>query len=348
MTTIRVFPGFNAVYYGYYVQGLFARFPTKEIVFTTKGFPKFGVNGLALVLEGTPSRKIYIHATDESAALEGALEWCDVYGKVNLDPDTIPPEQAHKVMAIGPSFGIRVWNPAATLWYALKHYTLCVLQGNSNTRKKSHFRNYYRQYRKRLPLSVYQPGVSSNSYVFFASLLRKYEHRHANEARALFIEACQTLDAIQLEGGFVRPPASYPVHDLDRFESLIFGERRYPLPEYLTRLKASAVAFSTPAVHRCLGWHLGEFLALGKAIISLPLTRKMPEPLVHGKHVHYVDGSIGSIREAVRLICQNREYRGELERNARIYYEKCLAPKRVIERILEAADAGSSLDRGPC
>ena len=37
---------------------------------------------------------------------------------------------------------------------------------------------------------------------------------------------------------------------------------------------------------------------MGKAIISTPLTREMPSPLVHGKHVHFVN-SVEEIYDAV-------------------------------------------------
>lgn len=114
-------------------------------------------------------------------------------------------------------------------------------------------------------------------------------------------------------------------------------ERRYSLKEYLSKLKRSAVAFNTPAVHSCHGWKLGEFLALGKAIVSTPLTRALPAPLLHGEHIHFVDGSPDSIREAVCLICRDISYRQRLERSARAYYLQYLQPQHVIERILAVA-----------
>ena len=95
------------------------------------------------------------------------------------------------------------------------------------------------------------------------------------------------------------------------------------------------VAFSTPGVKNCLGWHLGEFMALGKAIISLPLTRSMPSPVNHAEHVHFVDGSKEEIAAAIQTIQQNRDYRNRLETNARKYFETYLSPGRVIEHLLQ-------------
>ena len=46
------------------------------------------------------------------------------------------------------------------------------------------------------------------------------------------------------------------------------------------RTARSAVVFNCPAVHGCLGWKLGEYLTLRKAIISTDLGRRLPAPLV--------------------------------------------------------------------
>jgi glycosyltransferase involved in cell wall biosynthesis len=116
--------------------------------------------------------------------------------------------------------------------------------------------------------------------------------------------------------------------------------QRIPFSEYIEKTKKSAVAFNTPAVHGCLGWKLAEFLALGKAIISTEVGRILPAPFVHGEHVHFVDGSETSIREAVTRITSDDIYRAKLESGAREYYEAYLAPGKVIERIMHAAVNG--------
>ena len=53
---------------------------------------------------------------------------------------------------------------------------------------------------------------------------------------------------------------------------------------------------NTPGVSGCLGWKLGEYLALGKAIISTPIQRQLLADLEHGTHIHVVDGSEDSMR----------------------------------------------------
>jgi glycosyltransferase involved in cell wall biosynthesis len=96
----------------------------------------------------------------------------------------------------------------------------------------------------------------------------------------------------------------------------------------------SVAAFNNPAVHGCLGWKLGEFLALGKAIVSLPIDRLLPSPLEHGVHLHIVDGSPESLDDAIARLRADDAYRRTLETNARRWYDEHLAPQCVAARIL--------------
>jgi glycosyltransferase involved in cell wall biosynthesis len=117
--------------------------------------------------------------------------------------------------------------------------------------------------------------------------------------------------------------------------------RRYSISEYIDKLGRAAVAFNNPAVHGCLGWKLGEYLALGKAIISLPLERALPAPLEHGVHLHVVDGSAASIDDALDRLRRDDTYRRTLETNARQWYEQNLAPEQLARRLLRRLDEDS-------
>jgi hypothetical protein len=135
---------------------------------------------------------------------------------------------------------------------------------------------------------------------------------------------------ITFEGGLF---PSYEQPMLDRFARYA-APRQVPHPEWLRKTKSSALVFTTPAVHSCHSWKLGEFLALGKAIISIQPIRELPAPLIHAHHIHYVDGSLDSIRAAVHLLLSDHDYRMHLEKNAYDYYLSFLTPRRVIERLL--------------
>lgn len=328
MRAIRVYPGFNAYYYSFYLEGLHSVFKKKQITFSVEGFPRFGHHCLALIVEDQPQKKLYISASDGPGFSQDGLDWCDLYAKINIDPDNLPDQHREKIMPIGPSYGVMVWSWFAALWHSVRNYQRCK---SGIQDRRNHFANYWRQVRYRLPIDAYQPAPSQRDYIFFAASLWKQE-TELNLCRARFIETCRTLPGIAFEGGF----APRTQADMAGFEEITMT-KRIPFGVYLKKMKRSAVAFNTPAVAQCLGWKLGEFLALGKAIVSLPTTRLLPAPLVHGTHIHYVDGSADSIREAVSEICANDSYRATLERGAREYYESYLAPASVIRRIFTAA-----------
>ncbi|MCB1037871.1 MAG: glycosyltransferase, partial [Acidobacteria bacterium] len=113
--------------------------------------------------------------------------------------------------------------------------------------------------------------------------------------------------------------------------------RRVSIAEYVEKTQRSCAVFNTPAVSGCHGWKLGEFLALGKAIVSTPLSRELPAPLIHGEHLHLVDGTRESMEEALHEISSQGEYRRHLEEGARRYYSTHLGPERVVAKIFEAA-----------
>jgi glycosyltransferase involved in cell wall biosynthesis len=325
MKKIRVYPAFNAYYYSFYLQGLHSVFGKKNIVLSCDEFPRFHHHCLAFVVQGNKSKKIYISAGDGPGFNEEGLEWCDIYAKVNIDFNLIPSIYSSKVKAIGPSFSMRIWGLSSTIWHSIHSFALGY-PFIDNVRE--HYARYWRQYRYRFPERAYVPGKSSDNYIFFASSIWKKEHE-CNKYRAAFIDMCRKLPGIRFEGGFA--PRSRK--DVSGFDELTM-ENRYPYEEYIRKMKISAVAFSTPAVTGCLGWKLGESLALGKAIISTPFDRQLPAPLEHGKHIHYVDGSPESIKEAIKFIIQNRGYKGNLERSAREYYLTYLQPTSVVKRLL--------------
>lgn len=329
-TKIIVDPRFNAYRYGYYVLGLRTAFPEAELVLSVKPFLDDPADGLAFVLHAEHERRVFVCAEDSCTFDARMVRWCDVYAKVNLSTTTAPVPSKCRVVPLGPSFGVRVWPLRRAIWQAARtwwHWKPCGAAG------KEHFANYWRQYRYRLSEQVYRPQPATEGYIFLASSLWRKEPE-TNELRRRFMEVARSMEETRFEGGF----APRTNNDVAGFEHLALP-RRYPVHQYVRNIQASAVAFNTPAVRRCHGWKLGEFLALGKAIVSTPLTRLLPAPLVHGRHIHYVDGSRDSIAEAIDLICSKPDYRRSLERAARQYYDDYLAPHRVAERLLEATSA---------
>jgi glycosyltransferase involved in cell wall biosynthesis len=115
---------------------------------------------------------------------------------------------------------------------------------------------------------------------------------------------------------------------------MVFLER-YTLKDYIEKTKLSAFVFNTPAVLNCHGWKLGEYLAMGKAIISTPLSNEVPGELKHGKNIHVIANN-EEMGTAINLLLRDTTYRKSLEAGARKYYLNYADPAAVIKNILKA------------
>lgn len=336
---VRVYPTFEPTYHTYYLQGLVDVFGSRGIRYTVDGFPWLPRRCLAFITE-RPQRKVYIDARDPTDLEPHGLAWCDVYAKINIDWSVVTEAQREKLVAIGPHFSIRLWNPPTAAWHALNNYW----QARSRiAQTRRHFAGYWQQYKAHYWIDSYIPQPGDPNYVFFSSTLWPNDPA-CNRFRANFIAACRSIDGLHFEGGlFVRREGLDVPTELRPFVS----PHICPIEEYIPRIKRSAVVFNTPAVLGCHGWKLGEYMALGKAIITTPLLRAMPAPLVHGTHAHIVEGSVESLRAAIEQIRADAEYRQRLEHGALAYYREHLLPRRVIERILATAEAPALTVHGP-
>ncbi|HUE95719.1 MAG TPA: glycosyltransferase [Longimicrobiaceae bacterium] len=332
MISVQVYPAFNARYYSFYIQGLLDLVGPTRLEYTTRGFPRFNWNCLALRVHGSTEKKIYIHSNDRPELDETGLRWCDAFGKTNLDPDLVPEGSGRKVIAIGPMMPVRVWGRFRTFDLALRNLWR---SRDAIQSARKHLGNYRTQL-ARLPESAYRPGETCADYIFFIASLWEREPA-ANAARARFIDACRSLPGIRFEGGLTPRQSWGGVGDFEAPEYESYRSPRVSPREYVLRSRRSAVTFNNPAYLSCHSWRLAEHLAMGNAIVSVPIVRAMPASLEHETHVHYVDGSVDSCREAIRRILEDTEYREHLERNARRYYERYLAPSSVMRRLFRTA-----------
>jgi len=316
-----VHPVVSPRYYRYYLDGLEAVYGRKPRLRTT-GFPELRdpKDGMAVILPD--GRRLFIAANDFAVVDPAVTAWANVVGQVNVDPDvTYPPN----VVPIGPSFGLP-WSSRASL-------AAFVIRAGAMTdpsRMPAMLRDYLRANSERVPLGAYTIEHSADDFVFFVASFWG-NAPSANERRLRFLRAVQHRPELTLGGGFWSEkelPAGFGEFQLDRPVDHV---------EYVRRTKASAFVFNTPAVHDCLGWKLGEFLALGKAIISTPLGRVMPGDFRSGEQIHIVEDSEDSILAAIDLLHHDRGYRSHLEESARRYWERFLRPDAVIRVLVDYA-----------
>ncbi len=310
-------------YSSFYIYGLYRVYGRKNVKFSSKYFKDFKHNNhffAFIIKENKNKRKIIIDFTDSKSIDENALHWSDVYGKINLDANM----SSHpKIISIGPSFGIRIYSLIETIWFAFSNFFKSYY--NIHDIRKF-FSDYKAQYR-RPKFSDYHSKQSKGSSVFFISSLWKQESL-TNTYRANFIKSCRANPNVVFEGGFV-PRTN---NDIRGYETLT-TVGRVDMNVYLDKIKQSVLVFNTPAVKDCHGWKLAEFLCLGKAIISTPLTRILPDALKDRDQLLYTNGDIDDITDQVNELVLNPNLRQQLEANSQTYFEFYLAPQQIIERL---------------
>ena len=320
MTRLVVSADSSPQYYSFYLSGFEQLFGPLDLSFSVNDLPRLSGprDGMALVLPD--GRKIFVAADDHPTVNEAALAWCDVYGQVNLEPAHQALPGGHKLVAIGPGFGIR--------WHGLVHATHYVLGawcagGRNFAGPVARWRALMKHQRQRLLLSDYRPSSSDDHSLFF---LASYWHKHpdANTARVELWDAMRRVRDVELAGGFVGAPADLP--------AVLRADRQYSIHEYLDHTARSVVALNTPAVHGCFGWKLAEFFALGKAIVSLPLTHPMPGDFEPGVQAVIVV-SAGEAVDVVDRLAADATQRRQLELNARRYFDEWLSPLAVAKRL---------------
>jgi len=280
-------------------------------------------------------RKFIIDFGDSFSIADNAYNWCDKYAKVNFNLDKTEKKYLDKIVSIPPGFGIKIWNLFETAYYCFSNFVLIQVNSSPLVNLKTYLIDYYRQFR-RDSIEDYLKGsaiVNSNKkpYVFLIANLWHHKNciEETNFFRKAFVEACKT-SYCDFEGGFSSVEKDHPQRE--EFKNLLL-KKRYPTNEYIKKTKFSAIVFNTPSVHNCHGWKLGEYLAMGKAIISTPLSNNLPEDLVHGKNIHFIS-NIDEMKIAIKFLLDNSSYRMILEQGAKEYYSKFVSPQKVIENVL--------------
>lgn len=293
--------------------------------------------GMLMIINDTEnalSQKVYIDFDDPDTVNEDIYEWCDLYAKINVAQT----ETRSKVIPIGPSFSVRPWSMPQALIMLLQNYIKIRKQKLCSF--KSLALNYLYLYIRRLPYNAYGQAKESNeSYAFHFSQLWWFEDtKEANRLRAAFMRSCKKVLST-FEGGFYLIPYFHKTSDkykeMAREYTDLLSNNRISLKKYIQNTQKSICVFNTPSVHHCHGWKLAEYLSMGKAILSTPLSNKMPVPFING--YHYIEvKSEKDILNQINIIYNTKEVRKQLEQHSLEYFQQNLSPTVAIERIINA------------
>lgn len=330
-STVVVDERSDLAYGAFYLEGLRQLFGGHRIEFGFDGFTSEYEDdhpfAFRVLPDGDgPELRVFVSASDWPTLDAGALAWADVYGKVNVADESA----SDAVVPIGPSFPVRLSRKTIPALPRTRPSVRDVVGGAR--RAAGHLRRgrlaTHGIGRDRLPIEAYRAGRSEPGYVFFTAWAWQ-KHAEVNEPRGRFVQAARAAQGVRFEGGFV--PRSHD--DVPNVRGLT-GPGPFTLAEFLDRTARSVVAFQCPAVHGCMGWKCGEFLALGKAIISTGVPQRLPAPLRHGEEIWYVDDDVDALRGAIERIAGDDALRTHLEQGARAYYDRWLAPAVVVDRLL--------------
>lgn len=339
---MRVFidPRARISYASYYIKGLYSLFGKSRVSFNmkyfvglmqTNGVEDFDQYFAFVVNDESGTKRFIIDYRDKNTINKNALKWSHVYGKVNYNKAEIAQEgidiQSNKIIPVGPNFGIKIWNNPQAFIYLIINYLKCrnLLPVSFRT-----FLSGYNWQSKRSGYENYRASSTDKNYIFFISTFYKEsQNLVTNKFRAAFIRACKN-SGIQFEGGLL---AAQLNNEFKVFNDVI-TYNYVKSDEYLRKTQKSAVVFNTPAIWGCFGWKLGEFLAMGKAIVSTPLGNEMPVSLIHGEQIHFVESET-EIEHAVQSIVSDQKYRRKLETGAKEYFDKYLAPDIVVKRLID-------------
>lgn len=298
--------------------------------------------GLAFLVQTSSSeiKKVFIDTYDHDSIDANYYEWADIYGKVNLKKTDL---SLKKVVSVGPNFGVRIGGYIYTIGLGIKNYFRARDYYTQETKPSfvEFMHGYLYSLYRRTNIDVYEKDyIEDKDYIFTMNTLwyDKDTDATTNTLRGCFALQCKKVMKY-FEGGFFYIDSKnvleeFPAYTnyLEKYRDII-TKKRVSLKKYIQKTKRSVFVFNTPAVCGCHGWKLGEYLAMGKAIISTPINHEMPDEF--SKDVHYIlVNNEDEITEAVDMLCKNENKRAILKSNTKKYYFKNIAPQAVVERIL--------------
>lgn len=319
-------------YSSFYIYGLRKLIGKRNMRFSSKPFTdiyKAGAGGTGLYLYDTNTRQKYVIDFRDSNGIDQiAYEWCDVYGCVNVCSSMLDEAHRKKLVVLGPNFGVKLWSKPIGYLYAIAN----AIKGRpSNLRK---FFGRYKRMLERMPLETYCEKRTDEHYIFHISTLWYSDEWVNNDdgcnmARANFIRACKNNPDIIFRGGLVAPRSpKYPIHP-EKFKDVLTDS--VTMKEWLNETLNSLFVFNTPAWDNCNGWKLGEYLAMGKPIISTEIKNDLPAPIRNGVEAFFVNNTEGDISAAISELVMNKQLRQSLSDNARQYWETYCTPEKSLQ-----------------
>jgi len=330
---IVIDPRFRMSYASFYIKGLMDSYGRENISYNL--LPDYLYNDTTDYRKGfvflIGNEKVYIDFDDPSNISKIHYDWCDIYGKVNcLESDLT---QLNKLKAIGPSFGINIldFHFVKVLWKLF--WTL-----NKPVRFFNYLKDYLFLIARRKSLQTYLDSKSEDDYVFSISTLwyDSLTAKTTNKLRGNFLQICKSIFK-EADGGFFYIDNEVVLKEFPQYKDykIIYKEfihkNRISSETYINKTKKSCLVFNTPSVEGCLGWKLGEYFAMGKAIVSTKLNHALPKNI--DDEIIFINDET-EMYHSVLNIKNDGLLRKKMELKTRQYFEDYLSPSAVIKNLI--------------
>lgn len=184
------------------------------------------------------------------------------------------------------------------------------------------------------PLSlVYGKRIirNSNNFIFYHRSLWKKEFL-TNELGYKYLTYF-SRKKFNVEGGFYRSDGYKS--DSEVINRLITN-KKIPTSEYIAKSIESLFCFNSPAVRGAISWRFGEYLAMGKAVISTPFKVEFPEFMQNKISLFTINDNIEEFDAQLDTITKSSmQMIATAEDNNYLLFQQFLTPEKQITYILQ-------------
>lgn len=108
--------------------------------------------------------------------------------------------------------------------------------------------------------------------------------------------------------------------------------------EYLARVRDASIVISSVGLLQSNGWKLGEYVALGKCILSEPIATRLPGNFAAGKNYLAYDSAEHCLALVKKLLADEALIT-RIESDNRDYAQQYLAPEKLVENIINTVNS---------
>lgn len=356
---VTVYLDSNGTHLHQIYTGLFLLSQNKEIdlvlrpgISITKDRPNRQFLALLVERAGLKAKCIFDLQDSPVIGLPGALSWCDIYFKRSLECETFSELSECHVKKIHP-FGFNYQVVSSSKAYFLQRFFLEFISRPYNPlveKNRFHLSNWKEYFE-----AVWNPDVSplltpqtlspsriklSNNILFQCRLWdpAQMAERNRDDAEKINNQRIELIRRLKAEFGdnFVGGLQHNNFTQRVAPDLLIDSKQMAKRLSYIDLVKNTKIVISSPGLLGSNGWKLGEYIALGKCIISERITTYLPGKFEAETHYASHTGVDSCIDRAVRLFRSQDEVETFILNTER-YYHSELAPDILMRNHLYSA-----------